>query len=199
MPTFRKRQDGCGILIGSYEDNFVTWQVSAAGVWYLQRRGVREGDAVSPALVTQLRERGYIHTGATPALAAPILNALEIPLDLRAVISQFHSLLHKGDVAGASALLWAEPNDDETETGAVTSTTTLPRIFSWALQDNKPWRLQRELRDGSLTDEEIATVTLTLRLQSTSGDAGEPFDKSEYWIKTTDGWRLVRPSAWGAV
>ncbi len=186
MPTLTRRQDGCYIVRSCHDDEFSTWQVMAAGVLYLQRRGVKEGGAFSSELFRQLKANNWVYTGdhlLRPS--SPLQAEQDIPSRLRPAIERFHVALRNGDALEAKALMWQpQSNEDEAESADLEINAEPLRIESWMLRDVNLLRFSSDTLEGV---ENIATVTVGLRLRGSATTV----DVKNYWLKTADGWRVL--------
>jgi hypothetical protein len=193
MPTLTRRQDGCYIVRNCQDNEFSTWQVTADGFLFLQRRGVREGAAFSVELFIRLKTNNWVYTGDHPppqATSSTHLEANDLPPELGAAIRDFHSALRAGDAFNAQALMLTLDASEGTDAPMENQPTGLVEIESWKRRDCNVWRLPAESGDAFGGAEDVATVTISLRLRG-CGQDNSPMDIKEYWLRTVDGWRVL--------
>ena len=63
----------------------------------------------------------------------------------------------------------------------------LAEIESWKHRDCNIQQLSAESRDALGRVEDIATVTISLRVRTENS----PVDVKEYWLRTIEGWRVL--------
>lgn len=188
MPTLARRQDGC-YIVRHFHGQFMTWQITADGVMYLQRRGVNEGGSFSTERFMQLWMNGWVYTGDHPGLQ-PIrpVGDPDVPSELRQAIQSFHVALRNGDETAAKAYMW-KPEDisDAPEPVEAQRSAEQPRIHSWRLRDVHIWRL-----DGVLPNvDTIATVSVGIRPLRSDALPGSLNDFDEYWLKMPLAWLVL--------
>lgn len=191
MPTLARRQDGCYIVRRSHDDEFSTWQVTADGVLFLQRRGVMEGGTFSIWLFVQLKVKNWVYTGDRPASPPPTLSDIEdheLPPELVGAIRDFHTALRTGDTTRATTWIWK--TDDSDGDAPTEESNTVVQIESWKRRDCQLWRLPADSGDGFGSVQDFATVTVGLRLRN-SDAMDSRLEVKEYWLRTAEGWHVL--------
>lgn len=168
MPTLKRRQDGCYIVRHCRGEESSTWQVTAEGVLFLQRRRVTEGAALSVGLLTLLRTNNWVYTGDRPRPQAPERQVEEgdlPPAELCDAIRRFHAALRCGDASSAKALTWTPDAGEDCDPPRENEHRESVQIESWKRRDCSLSQLNTESRDALGGVEYVATVTIGFRLR----------------------------------
>lgn len=183
MPTLQRRVDGSYYLRHFYRDHN-TWQILGAGVRYLERRGIREGDRFATDMFIELWLRQLVYHG--DKIPIPIDEALRdtaLEASVRARVKNFHQLLYPGRASDAvSFLLNAEP----CLVAKFCEDAILYCGARWKIADILLYGVPPERRGEFQEARRFAVVALRI----TVGD--EPTREiAEYWLEVTDEWYVL--------
>lgn len=177
MPTLECRRDGCYFIRHFYRE-FSTWQVTAEGVRYLQRRGVPEGGYFPTDDFMHLLRNRWVSIGEHPLeLGHSGIGDLMDPRNLRDAVHQFHTALKKGDRLAASQFIVDDLSDE---------TWSKSLLTSWKPEDSFTCPVENAEVDGEPV-EAIGKAHLALLFR---GEQAKVY-LTEYWLRTKSGWSVM--------